>query len=195
MRNILHYCRPWVLAAFTALAVLTSCGDSENEYTTKTCYFIFDNSVHNDATLASAMNPSAPGIFCQVTMAMRSGATYYDFANNAGTSSSTIQNAVDTKRTLSLGYNNGIIVGYGALDIPASFYAYDRECPNCFNPNAIPMRSAPLAMTSNGIATCAKCHRKYDMNNNGFITDGEKGKRLTRYRATTTGPFGVLVVN
>ena len=195
MRNILHYCRPWVLAAFTALAVLTSCGDSENEYTTKTCYFIFDNSVHNDATLASAMNPSAPGIFCQVTMAMRSGATYYDFANNAGTSSSTIQNAVDTKRTLILGYNNGIIVGYGALDIPASFYAYDRECPNCFDPNAIPMRSAPLTMSSNGIATCAKCHRKYDMNNNGFITDGEKGKRLTRYRATTTGPFGVLVVN
>ncbi|MBR6182912.1 MAG: hypothetical protein IKQ77_17100 [Prevotella sp.] len=183
------------MAAFTALAVLTSCGDSENEYTTKTCYFIFDNSVHNDATLASAMNPSAPGIFCQVTMAMRSGATYYDFANNAGTSSSSIQNAVDTKRTLILGYNNGIIVGYGALDIPASFYAYDRECPNCFNPNDIPMRSAPLAMTSNGIATCAKCHRKYDMNNNGFITDGEKGKRLTRYRATTTGPFGVLVVN
>lgn len=195
MRNLLHSCRAWALAAFTILAGLTSCGDSENEYTTKTCYFIFDNSIHTDATLAAAMNPSAPGIFCQVTMAVRSGATYYDFVNNAGVSSSKIQNAVDTRRTLILGYNNGIIVGYGALEIPAPFYAYDRECPNCFDPSALPMKSYPLSMTSNGIATCGKCHRQYDMNNNGFITDGEKGKRLTRYRATTTGPFGVLVVN
>ena len=76
MRNLLHSCRAWALAAFTILAGLTSCGDSENEYTTKTCYFIFDNSIHTDATLAAAMNPSAPGIFCQVTMAVRSGATY-----------------------------------------------------------------------------------------------------------------------
>ena len=195
MRNLLHSCRAWALAALTILAGLTSCGDSENEYTTKTCYFIFDNSIHTDATLAAAMNPSAPGIFCQVTMAVRSGATYYDFVNNAGVSSSKIQNAVDTRRTLILGYNNGIIVGYGALEIPAPFYAYDRECPNCFDPSALPMKSYPLSMTSNGIATCGKCHRQYDMNNNGFITDGEKGKRLTRYRATTTGPFGVLVVN
>lgn len=193
MKSRFLSCR--ALTVLVALSILAACGDSESEYTTKTCYFIFDNAVHSDATLASAMNAAAPGIFCQVTMATRSGATYYDFANNAGVSSSKIQNAVDTRRTLILGYNNGIIVGYGTLDIPATFYAYDRECPNCFDPNAIPMKSHPLTMASNGIATCAKCRRQYDMNNNGFITSGDNGKRLTRYRASTTGPFGILVVN
>ena len=192
MRNLFCSFRFWALAM---LMVLSSCGDSENEFTTGKCYFVFDNSVHNDATLASAMNPNAPGIFCQVTKATRNGATYFDFTNNGGVSSSCILNAVDTRRTLILGYNNGIIVGYGALDMPAAFYAYDRECPNCFDPNAIPIKTHPLTMSSNGIATCKTCHRQYDMNNNGFISSGENGKRLTRYRATSTGPFGVLSVN
>ena len=182
-----------ILLALALFAV--SCGDTEHEFTTGACYFVFDNSVHQDPTLASAMNPMAPGIFCQVTTAMRNGATWFDFTNNGGASSSSIQNAVDTRRTLILGYNNGIIVGYGALSQPPVFYAYDRECPNCFNPNAIPMRSKPLSISSSGIATCNTCKRQYDLNNNGFISSGEEGKRLTRYRATSTGPFGVLSVN
>jgi hypothetical protein len=86
-------------------------------------------------------------------------------------------------------------VGYGALSQPAVLYAFDRECPNCFDPAAIPLRSKPLSMSSSGIATCNVCKRQYDLNNNGFISAGEEGKRLTRYRATTTGPYGVLSVN
>ncbi len=175
--------------------LLTGCGEAENEFTVHTCFFVFDNSIHQDATLASAMNPNAPGIFCTVTRNIRSGATYFDFSNSAGVSSSKIQNAIDNRRTLILGYNNGIIVGYSALEIPAKFYAFDRECPNCFDPNAIPMKSRPLTLTTTSQAVCGVCHRQYDLNNNGFVSAGDNGKKLTRYHANTTGPFGVLSVN
>ena len=178
-----------------ATAMLTACGDSENEFTIGTCYFVFDNSVHQDATLASAMNPAAPGIFCTITRGMEKGANKFFFSNNAGVSSSQLPNGIDARRTLILGYNNGIIVGYGALNVPPIFYAYDRECPNCFDPNAIPVKSKPLSVSTNGLATCKECKRQYDLNNDGFISSGDNGKRLTRYRANTTGPFGVLSVN
>ena len=128
-----------ILLALALFAV--SCGDTEHEFTTGACYFVFDNSVHQDPTLASAMNPMAPGIFCQVRR---------DVSSVSGL---------------------------------------------CFNPNAIPMRSKPLSISSSGIATCNTCKRQYDLNNNGFISSGDDGKRLTRYRATSTGPFGVLSVN
>ena len=177
------------------VVLLTGCGDSSNEYTIGTCYVVIDNGIHQDATLAGAMNPNAPGIFCIVKRNTRGGVTYFDFTNNAGVSSSKPFNAIDTRRTLIMGQNNGIIVGYGTLNTPPIFYAYDLECPNCFDPNAIPVKSKPLSISTNGIATCSVCHRQYDLNNNGFISSGEGGNKLTRYHANTTGPFGVLAVN
>ena len=183
------------LLVLLACALLAACGNTENEYTVGTCYFVFDNSIHQDATLASVMNAAAPGIFCTITKTVNGGAESFAFINSAGQTSSKNLNAVDKKRTLVLGYNNGIIVGFGALNNPVVFYAFDRECPNCFDPNAIPIRSKPLSVSTNGLASCAVCHRQYDLNNDGFISSGESGKRLTRYHAATTGPFGVLSVN
>ena len=181
---------------FTALVILfTGCGDASNEYTVGTCYLVIDNGVHQDATLGSAMNPNAPGIYCTIKKSVRNGATYFDFSNNAGANSSAIFNAIDNRRTLIVGMNNGIIVGYGTLNNPATFYAYDLECPNCFDPNAIPVKSKPLSVSTSGIATCNVCKRQYDLNNNGFVSSGEQGDKLTRYHASTTGPFGVLAVN
>ena len=185
-----------LLSLLTICALLpAACGNTENEFTLGSCYFVFDNSIHQDATLASAMNVATPGTFCTITKTVRGGAQCFDFTNSAGQTSSKNLNAIDTKRTLVLGYNNGIIVGFGTLNIPAVFYAFDRECPNCFDPNAIPIRSKPLSVSTNGLASCAVCHRQYDLNNDGFISTGDPGKRLTRYHASTTGPFGVLSVN
>ena len=52
-----------------------------------------------------------------------------------------------------------------------------------------------LSMTSDGRATCKNCGRAYDMNNGGIVTSGGSGKKLIRYRASTTGPTGMLTVN
>ncbi len=178
------------------LLLLLSCGDAENEYTIGACYLAFDNSQHNDAILASAMNVNSPGIFCLIKSEVQAGgATYFAFTNNAGQSSRSIINGIDQRRTNIIGYNNGVIVGFGTLDSPTVFYAYDKECPNCFDPNALPVRSKPLTMSSNGLATCKVCHRQYNMNSDGIVVAGDSGKKMTRYRASTTGPFGILAVN
>ena len=175
--------------------LLSACNDSENEYTIGACLVIIDNSVHQDPTLASAMNINAPGVFCTITKGLENGANKFFFSNNVGQHSSVALNALDSRRTLILGYNEGIIVGFGNVDYPARFVAYDRECPNCFDPQGIPIRSHPLSVSGNGMATCGTCKRQYNLNNNGFVASGDNGKRLTRYRAQTTGTYGVLSVN
>lgn len=177
------------------LALLCACDGAENEYTIGQCYVVIDNSVHQDATLASAMNNMAPGTFCRVRQIMKGGAVYYDFSSNMGGSSQSVLNALDQRRSLMLGYNNGIIVGFGSMDVPAIFYAYDDECPNCFDPDMIPVRSKKLTMSSSGMAECAVCHRQYNLNTGGNIVSGDGGKKMTRYRGMTTGAFGVLSVN
>ena len=178
-----------------ASTLLTGCGDAQNEFSSAPCYVQVDNSKHQDATLASAMNPSSPGVFCIVSRQSKAGAAYFAFSNNVGQSSTSIYNAIDKRLTLVFGLNNGVIVGYGNLSSPAVFYAYDVECPNCFNFDKIPLRSYPLQMKPSGLAECTTCHRFYDMNNDGNVAQGEGGKALTRYIASTTGPYGVLMVN
>jgi len=176
-------------------ALLASCGDAENEYSSISCYFVFDNATHQDATLASAMNSLSPGVFCYITKTTKGGATYLNFSNNQGASSTALANAVDLKRSIILGMNNGLIVGYGNMDNPAIFYAFDSQCPNCFDPEALPVKSYLLTMTSNGLAKCATCGREYNMNAGGVVVSGSGGSKMTRYRASTTGVMGVLSVN
>lgn len=188
------YLASWV-AAFVFSLSLLSCGEAQNEYTSYTAYFLFDNATHQNFVLSSAMNINAPGTFCKVKLSVRSGVTYFDFENNQGQTESSVALAPDMNATRILGYNNALIVGFGNLDIPAVFYAFDGECPNCFDPKALPVRSRPLTMTGAGLAVCATCHREYNMNSGGNVVSGDGGNKLTRYHATCTGPFGRLAVN
>lgn len=182
------------LFSFLALAMFSSCGETENEFSTYPCVLIFDNSTHNDATLAAAMTPNT-GTFVTITLTNHGGARYFRFSSNHSTSSECIFDAIDQRRTLLLGMNEALIVGYGNLTDPLTFYAFDRECPNCFDPNGIPIRSYPLHVNPAGIATCNTCKRKYDLHNGGILAEGDGGKKMTRYRASTTGPYGILAVN
>ncbi len=171
-----------------AALALTACGDTENLYSSAYCRLTFDNSTHNDATLASAMTPTSGGVFVTIT----ASGTTFSFSSNQGLSSTTAMTALEQQRGFSLGYNNGIIVGYGTVD--NTFYCYDRECPNCFDPEALPVKSYKITVNTFGIASCSTCHRKYDCNSGGLVSDGDAGTKLTRYRATTTGPYGVLTI-
>ena len=76
------------------LLIPISCGDTQSEFTPQRCYFVFENSTHNDATLASAMTPYS-GVFTTVTHTMRGGARYFVFTSNQGTSSEKIFNSID----------------------------------------------------------------------------------------------------
>ena len=173
--------------------IILSCGDSQYEYSSRHSYLVLDNSAHQDPTLASAMTPYS-GVFVAITLKNKGGAQYFQFTSNQGQSTESIFNAIDQRRTVLLGMNEGLIVGYSQWS-DLTFYAYDRECPNCFDPDVVPIRSKALEMSTAGIATCKVCHRKYDLNSGGFIVEGDKGDKLVRYRAGTTGAYGVLNVN
>lgn len=185
-------------AAALAVALLGACTKAEEEYSEEPCYFVFDNSVHQNSTLSTAMISTSPGVFCLVKETKESGATYFEFKNNQGLSSKSIANAIDMQRTRRLGRRNGLIVGYSNADITApQFMAYDAQCPICYSGTGLLDRT--LSIDSRGIATCSTCHRTYDLNNNGYISTGGKPddstNKLLRYRASTTGAFGILVVS
>lgn len=166
---------------------LTSCDDAEFKYSNFHCNFVLNNMQHQDATLASAMNPFAKGIFCRITFQMKSGAKYFIFENTNGDRSEKIFNAEDERNHSEqrIGMNNGLIVGYSAYD--DVFFAYDNQCPQCFDYNALPVRNYPLSFSGNDIVKCANCKREFALS--------ISGNGLTRYDATTTGPLGLLHVH
>lgn len=189
-----RHCFLNILAIALVAMGLSACSNALNEYSRRPCYVVIDNTTRVDATLASAMNALSPGIFCIIQKEVKGGASYYHCSNNQGLSSDILWTAIDQRKTIIIGENNGIIIGFGNLDFPAIFYAYDLECPNCFDPDGIPVKSRPLKMDEKGHATCNVCKRIYDMNNRGYIIQGDQGNPLTRYPASTTGPYGVLAV-
>lgn len=168
------------------IALFSACGDTEELYSRHPCRLFFDNARHNNAILAGAMT-----VHSNVFVTIMASGKQFVFASNQGLNSVVNMTALDVQRGYILGMNNGIIVGYGKFE-PVTFYAYDRECPNCFDFNALPVRSYPLTVHSSGIATCSKCRREYDLSNGGIVSKGDAGKKMTRYRATTTGPYGIL---
>lgn len=184
-----------ILMVAAVWAMLGACGDTEFRYSNYHCNLTLDNAIHQDATLASAMDSNAPGTFCAIGCKMEGGAKYFTFRNSHGASTQSIFKAIDDRleSQLHLGLNGTVIVGYGNMDYPAPFYAYDGECPNCFRPDALPVRSYPLSMSAAGIATCGTCKRQYNLNLEGMVVSGG-GKPLTLYRASTTGPTGKLQV-
>lgn len=191
MRKIIFTISTFILSLLTMM--FSSCGEAEFEYSSAPCYLIIDNSLHQDATLASALTQYS-GTYVTITIITKSGARYFSFINNVGKHTESIFNAYDERRSLILGYNGGLIVGYGN-SIDGILYAFDRECPNCFDPNMLPLKSRPLSVSENGIATCSYCKRQYNLNIGGFICKGDKGKKMTKYNCPPTKPYGILSVN
>ncbi len=179
-----------------ACMTLTSCKNAIDEYCHRPCYVVINNADHVDATLAAAMNNLSPGVFCLIRKTISGGASQFSFSTNTGLSSTQLFTAKEQRMSLIFGLNNGVIVGYGNADYPATFYAYDYECPNCFDPDAVPVRSKPLTMDEKGHAACKLCGRVYDLNNRGYIIEGETQNSLplNRFPASTSGPMGLLVV-
>jgi hypothetical protein len=184
------------LLSLLACLPLLSCQNAMDEYCRRPCYVVVNNAEHVDETLAAAMNNLTPGVFCLIRKTMSGGASQFSFSTNTGLSSTSLFTAKEQRMSLIFGLNNGVIVGYGNADSPATFYAYDYECPNCFDPDAIPVKSKPLTMDEKGRAKCQVCGRVYDMNNRGYIIEGETKNSLplNRFPADTSGPHGVLIV-
>jgi hypothetical protein len=181
----------WMFLLVWCALALVGC-QAEGEYSTWPCRFGYDNAIHQDATLATAMNVASRGVFCKIT---ESG-VYYLFQNNQNMTSQKPKTEQERLANQVLGLNNGIIVGFQNLNQSPNggFVAYDVQCPNCVRRenNTLNPKFA-VALSNTGIATCGKCGKKYDLNNGGIVQNGEQGDvGLAKYLATTTGPFGYL---
>ena len=192
MKRLFSYLLP--LATYILLA---SC-QAEGEYSTWPCRFTYDNSLHLDPTLASAMNIDSRGVFCKIWDSSMGGLVLHFQSNQGG--DVTHQQVTELERLTNyiLGLNNGIIVGFQTFNTAPNggFVAYDVQCPDCVRRenNTINPRY-PVSMSTSGIATCGKCGKKYDLNNGGLCQNGEEGDvGLQKYLASTTGPNGFLSV-
>ena len=184
----------YITFAFLSLLILlaSSCSKDSFDFSSIHARFFYDNSIHQDATLQSALNPMSPGVFCRIYEGNEGSSLFFYFESNQNMKTKQKATADDLRPTRILGIlpKTGIIVGYGNLSYPATLYCYDSQCPNCYAETN--MANYKLAIASNGIASCAKCKREYDLNNNGLCANG---KKLIKYRATCTGPLGVFSVN
>ena len=172
---------------------------AENEFSTWPCRFAYDNAIHQEETLATAMEPNSRGVFCQITEHVQGGVKYLRFSNNQGLSSQLVETFTEQQANFVLGLNNGIIVGYQTFvndGFGAGFVAYDVQCPNCVRrQNNTISPNYRVVMANTGIAACSKCGLKYDLNNGGIVQNGQQeDKGLEKYAASTTGPFGYVTV-
>ncbi len=169
-----------------ALVLFFSCADSE--YSRYACHLSINNATMQNMTLGSAMTENSPGIFVRIS---REGTTQFKFESNQGTTTYGAITAIDQKAQWTIGIYNGVIVGFGAID--RKFMAYDNQCPNCYESSGLTRYA--LTMNTDATATCRYCQRVYDLNNGGILVKGDKGSGLIKYRAYTTGTFGVLQIN
>ncbi|MCI7310623.1 MAG: hypothetical protein MR536_07215 [Prevotella sp.] len=182
-----------------ASLLLGACGETEFEYSGKRIYFVFENQKHLNANLAAAMTPYS-NVFAVIQQAdERVDGTMVSYIAVSSSKSAEISktklNAVDLRRPMVLGQRNGIIVGYGILSDPLTFYAYDLECPNCYDTSVGYSKDYYLTVNNLNKAHCPNCKRTYDLDNGGIVSSGDNGNKLIRYRAGTTGAYGVLTVN
>lgn len=193
MKRYLIY--SWLLG----VACLMGCSKEEAEYSTWPCRFAYDNMVHQDEALSLAMDANSRGTFCTISETVRKGVKYLCFHTSNGKSTEQQETAEEQQANFILGINNGIIVGFQTLntDGPSGgFVGYDIQCPNCARrENNLKNPNYRVSIDNNGIATCPKCHKTYDLNNGGLIRNGEEGDTgLEKYVATTTGILGYISV-
>ena len=91
--------------------IFSSC-EAEGEYSTWPCRFTYDNSLHLDPTLASAMNVDSRGVFCKIWDSSMGGLVLHFQSNQGGDATHQPVTELERLSNYILGLNNGIIVGF-----------------------------------------------------------------------------------
>lgn len=178
-----------ILTFLTISVLLSSCGEVIEEYSNEICHVLIWNDKHLNATLASATNSSTPGIFCFITQKSR---VELEITTHTGSTDKITMFEAEARATTKVGRKGSIIIGYSNCN-HGVFYGFDAECPNCYMKTAGGSR---LRFDGISHVLCDICERRYDLNNRGLITQGDKGEPLTRYHASCSDPNGngVIVV-
>lgn len=123
------------------------------------------------------------GEYCMV---WRDARNNYLFQTQSGQSHTLLPTAMTNYDGWHTPTGSGFIIGranvpeVGQSDLP--LMAYDRACPNCYKESI----SKSLDFGSYGRVVCPRCRRQYDLNNAGYVVEGQ-GDKLVRYRCNYTG--------
>ena len=184
------------MIALVLMGLFMACGVDNKYNTYYPVNFVFFTNIYPTSALTRAVE--SPGMFCIVKPSSERGVTHLKLTPNQGKWEATdldlvMNTAIGNEK---LSYNNmgagkGLIIGHSNA---FGLKAFDLQCPNCFNPNALPLRNHTLTVSGTGIASCKDCHREYNLNTGGNIVAGDTGTMLKPYRASNTGPNGLLRV-
>jgi len=147
-------------------------------------YFVCSNT-NTIPALNAALG--SPGQFC--TIRLSDNGTQYLFNGSPGKN-------VSASDKFCLGLQGGLIVGLPNIAEPGSdqprVVCFDLVCRNCYDNLTI---TRQLSVDGNrGTATCNKCNRVYNLNNQGIISSGDPGSSLFRYRVSYI-PYTLTVSN
>ena len=71
------------------------------------------------------------------------------------------------------------------MNLQYPLVAYDLACPNCYEQSLI---TRPLILEADEKLTCSRCHRSYNLKDDGNICQGDAGEPLKRYRTVGYNP-------
>lgn len=177
--------RRWIiLLALPVVLMLMGCGNSQEDISSEPCYFYFSLANHP----ASILRNSLTGInsFVRVRCGYRSTASgarvmhvYVGAFGANAEEDNTITSELELRHDYVLGVYNLLYIGYSTGD--NKLMAYDGQCPNCYGETGLTRYA--LDWSHSGLyVRCSSCGREYDLNNRGFVVDGN-GKALIRYNA------------
>lgn len=175
--------RRWItLLALPVVLMLMGCGNSQEDISSEPCYFYFSLANHP----ASILRNSLTGInsFVRVRCGYRSTASgarvmhvYVGAFGANAEEDNTITSELELRHDYVLGVYNLLYIGYSTGD--NKLMAYDGQCPNCYGETGLTRYA--LDWSHSGLyVRCSSCGREYDLNNRGFVVDGN-GKALIRY--------------
>ncbi|MBO7067602.1 MAG: hypothetical protein J6W52_02835 [Bacteroidaceae bacterium] len=158
-------------------AAFTSCSNNADyTYCNLPAKFVLENA-YQAPVLYTACN--SMGEFCTIT----SDGKQFIFRGSSREPSYVNITALAGYSGFYLGLS-GLIVGLPNIpeigETASKVVCFDLACSNCYEDYNI---TKPLTVKE-GSATCASCKRVYDLNNTGFISKGEAGRALYRYRVS-----------
>ncbi|MGN0233652.1 MAG: hypothetical protein ACI4B5_04410 [Bacteroidaceae bacterium] len=169
------------ITIITLLSGLAACTESDSLYCHIPARLVVDNAYQAQA-LYTACN--SLGEFCSVTMDGQK--IYFQGSKEKSELNRVALNNYDNT-ILGLG---GLIIGLPSLpeigkDV-SQVVCFDLNCPNCYEQYGGISKRMELSH-ADGTSRCNGCHRTYDLNSMGIVSDGESGRALFRYRVSYVG--------
>ena len=167
-----------IILLAVAMLLLGACS-SDDSYTAYSRYkasFTYDR-VMTTTPLKNAL--TGPGEFCTITLTTQKRLVFQSL---------TLSQEVDV--TASAVYQRFTCLGgfiVGMANVPEmnadwlGLVCFDLVCSNCHHDDAI---NRNLTLQEGGFAYCSRCKRKYNLNGQGIVVDGETGRPLERYHIT-----------